>query len=205
MHSLRCKFKTVWYPSQLNVSHISSGCCISKTVCIVVGEVLVALVNALEASSVPVLLVGGNNFGSIGEHHLDKLLGHRGRVVHAGTHVDLNQPRVQLLVDHEVVTDQLTGPLFAHHVPLAALDAPDHNVLDLLLDLEPVVGPDCVCEFGHGPHALVDVALLVVLLDAVVGEVDVSVVDVVEGEVVGAKPHVALVVEPYLGRIVVLD
>ena len=86
-----------------------------------------------------------------------------------------------------------------------AFDTPDHNVLHLLLDHLPLLHAEPLRELAHLPHGLLSVVLLGVLLDAVVGEMGKSVVDVIEGVFVVGEAEVALVVEPNGWRREVLD
>ena len=86
-----------------------------------------------------------------------------------------------------------------------AFDTPDHNVLHLLLDHLPLLHAEPLRELAHLPHGLLSIVLLGVLLDAVVGEMGKSVVDVIEGVFVVGEAEVALVVEPNGWRREVLD
>lgn len=126
-------------------------------------------------------------------------------MVHAGTHVDLDDPRVQVLVDHEVVTHHFEETLLPSNRPLATLDAPHYDALHLLLDGPPSFLTDKLHKSLHFPHTLVNDCILVVLLDGVVGEVHELVIDIIEGVVVAAKPEVALLVEPDDGWVEVLN
>lgn len=168
-------------------------------------QVLVPLVDAVEQAGWLALLARVDDLGRVLQHHLHQFLGHRSRVVHAWTHVDLNQPRIQVLVNHEVVPNQLSRPLLADDMPLAALDAPDHNIFHLLLNDPPLLEAQPLRELPHLPHRLLCIVLLGVLLDAVVGQVREPVVDVVEGVLVVGEAQVALLVEPDARRREVLD
>lgn len=100
-------------------------------------------------------------------------------MVHAGTHIDFDDPGVEVFVDHEVVADHLEEALLASHGPLTTLDAPDDDALHLLLQHPPLLLPHIFHECPHLPHALLNNRILVVLLDGVVGQVHELVVDIV--------------------------
>lgn len=120
-----------------------------------------------------------DDLGSVLQHHLHQFLSHRRRVVHARTHVDLYQPRIQVLINHEVIPHQLSRPLLANHMPLATLNTPNHNILHLLLNNLPLLQPQPLRKLPHLPHRLLRIVLLRVLLDAVIGQMRKSIVDVV--------------------------
>ena len=90
-------------------------------------------------------------------------------------------------------------------MPFTALDAPDHNILHLLLNDLPLLNAQPLRELPHLPHGLLGIVLLGVLLDAVVGQMRKPVVDVVEGVLVVGEAQVALLVEPDGWRGEVLD
>lgn len=90
-------------------------------------------------------------------------------------------------------------------MPFATLNAPNHNILHLLLDDLPLLHPQPLRKLTHLPHRLLRIVLLGVLLDAVVGQMRKSVVDVIEGVLVVGEAEVALVVEPDGWRGEVLD
>lgn len=90
-------------------------------------------------------------------------------------------------------------------MPFATLNAPNHNILHLLLDDLPLLHPQPLRKLTHLPHRLLRIVLLGVLLDAVVGQMRKSVVDVIEGVLVVGEAEVALVVEPDCWRGEVLD
>lgn len=126
-------------------------------------------------------------------------------MVHAGTHVYFDDPRVQVLVDHEVVADHFEEPLFTSDTSFARLDAPHNNVLYLFLDNFPLVVPDIVTKSLHFPHSIVDDCSFVMLLDGVVGQVHKLVLDVVKAIVIGTKTEVTLFIEPNHRRVKVFD
>lgn len=126
-------------------------------------------------------------------------------MVHAGTHVDLDDPGIQVFVDHEVVADHLKEALLASDGPLTTLDTPHDDALHLLLHHPPLLLADKFHKRLHLPHTLVDHRILVVLLDGVVSQVHELVVDVVQGIIVAAETQVTLLVEPYDGRVEVFD
>lgn len=86
------------------------------------------------------------------QHHFDEFLGDWGGVVHAGTHVDFDEPGVEVFVDHKVIAYQFHRALLADDVPLAALNAPNHNILHLLLHYLPLLSAQPFCELPHLPH-----------------------------------------------------
>jgi hypothetical protein len=65
-------------------------------------------------------------------------------------------------------------------VPFAALDAPDYDILHLLLDDLPFLLAQPFSELVHIPHRFLGDMLFGVLLDGVVGQMGKSVVDIVE-------------------------
>lgn len=130
-------------------------------------------------------------------------------IVHCRTHIDLNQPRIQVLVNHEVVANQLKTVPPGRNASLTALNTPHNNISDFLLDCFPPILANVLSKLTHRPHVSWNLSLLakfmVVLLDRVIREVDISVVDVLETVELGAEPDVALFVEPYFGRVEVLN
>lgn len=90
-------------------------------------------------------------------------------------------------------------------MPFATLNAPDHNILHLLLDDLPLLHPQPLRKLTHLPHRLFRIVLLGVLLDAVVGQMRKSIVDVIEGVLIVGEAEIALVIEPDGWRGEVLD
>ena len=90
-------------------------------------------------------------------------------------------------------------------MPFTTLDAPHHDILHFLLNNLPFLRTQPLHEFTHLPHRFFSVVLLGVFLDAVVGQVRESVVDVVQRVLVIREAEVALFVEPYLWGVEVLD
>ena len=83
------------------------------------------------------LLVAGvgvvdDDFDGVLEDQLHEPFRNRGRIVHGGRAVNFDQPAVEIIVDHDVVTKQLEHLTFVRtfkHV-LHALKRIDHNRLD---------------------------------------------------------------------------
>ena len=69
----------------------------------------------------------------------------------------------------------------------------------------PSLFPHILGELSHGPHALLDIAIPIVLLDTVVGEVNVPVVDVLQRKVICAESKVTVLIKPYFGRAKILN
>ena len=126
-------------------------------------------------------------------------------MVHARTHVYLNDPGIQILIDHEIVPDHLKKPSFASHTPFASLDAPNDDIFYFLLDNFPFLNSNILAKSFHIPHAVLNGSRLVILLDGIVREMLKLIVNVVETVLVSAKPQVAFFVKPNDWRIVVLD
>jgi hypothetical protein len=169
---------------------------------------LLPAVYALEHPSVPSLTGVSNHFHCVLHYALHKSFGHCSRVIHSWRHVDLYQPRVQLVVDHEVIAHELTAVAPGRNTAFTALDAPDYDVLDALLYVAPLITPNMVSELVHGPHVAWNFSLVelrTVFLDRVVCEMDVAVVDVLQRVALSAEAHVALIVEPHLGWVKVLN
>jgi hypothetical protein len=120
-------------------------------------------------------------------NHFDEFLGDRGGVIHAWTHVDFNDPRIQVFVNHKVITDHLKKSLLACNRTLATLNAPDDDAFHLILDDLPLLSADEVNEGLHLPHALLDYRIFIVFLNGVISEMHEFIVDVVQGIVIAAK------------------
>lgn len=125
---------------------------ISNVVGVVILQILVAFINTSKPSNVLALLSRTHQLARILKHHLDQSFCHGSRVVHTRAHIDLDEPRVKILIDHEIVANQFHRPLLPNDVPLAALDAPNHDVLDLLLDRPPFLLPEPTRKLSHVPH-----------------------------------------------------
>lgn len=108
-------------------------------------------------------------------------------------------------INHEIKPHQLTEALLGRYISLATFYTPHDNVFYLLQYLIPLLLTDLLNKPPHLPYALFNRLLLVLLLDLVVREVNEPILNVVQGVVVHAKPQIALVVEVYFGRVVVLD
>lgn len=82
---------------------------------VVLLQIVLVPIDTGEQPRVLFLLLGGrgDEMAHIALHHLHELLGDWRGVVHAGTHVDLDDPRIQVLVDHEVIADHLEEALLA--------------------------------------------------------------------------------------------
>lgn len=126
-------------------------------------------------------------------------------MVHAWTHVDLNDPGVEILIYHEIIAYHLKESLFACDTSFAGFDAPNYNIFYFFLDDFPFIKSYIIAKGFHVPHAVVDNCGFVILLDGIVGEMHEFVMNVVETILVAAKTKVALFVKPDNWRIVVLD
>jgi hypothetical protein len=100
-------------------------------------------------------------------------------MVHAGTHVDLNYPGVEVLVDHEVVTYHLEEALLACNTPFTGLDAPDDDIFDFFLQYFPLICSDIVTKSLHIPHTLIDRRSFMILLNGIVCEMHEFILNVV--------------------------
>ena len=111
--------------------------------------------------------------------------------------VDLNHPRVHVLINHEVIAVNLKRERFAARVDLPA--ASSDRVLDHLLHLGYqvfvqvalyLVGVKVLLELGVAQlvAALKLTVVVKLLLDGIVGEMDISVVHVFEGVLLAACP-----------------
>ena len=119
----------------------------------------------------------------------------------------LNEPRLKVLVDDDVVSVALVAvPVRDHdrgHGLEAVHDEPGHLVEELLRGGLAARRLQEELEVLHGELAAVDVVvLLAVLLDGDVGQVDVHVVHLADGVVVldGAKPAEAVLEQVGLQR-----
>lgn len=102
-------------------------------------------------------------------------------VIHRWTHINLNEPRIKMFIDHKVVANEFTAIPPSRDIPLTAFYTPDNDVFHAFLDGGPAVLADVGCEFSHWPHVAGDLGemeLCVVFLDWIVCEMDESVVDV---------------------------
>ena len=126
-------------------------------------------------------------------------------MLHAWAHVDLDQPRVEILIDHEIITHKFTRAFLCHHMAFTTFNTPDHNVLNFLLSFQPFVRTHVFSQFLHRPHTFLNISLFVVLLHTIVCQMDMPVVNVVEREVISAKSRIALIIKPYFGRVEILD
>jgi hypothetical protein len=144
---------------------------------------------------------------SVFKHELDQALSHLGGVVHGWGGVDLNQPHIEVVVDHEIETEELEATLFTLKHVLHTLEAVDHDVLRLLFQL---VVPDLpTILFLHvslhlikAPHVAFNretnlVHTLSIFGNRVVCEMDKSVSDIVRVIVAGWEPEVGFSIEPH--------
>lgn len=100
-------------------------------------------------------------------------------MVHAGAHIDFNDPWIQVFVNHKVIANHLKKSLLASHRTLTTLDTPYDDTLHLILDGLPLLRPNKLNKSPHLPHALINHRIFVVLLNGVIGEMHEFVVDVV--------------------------
>ncbi len=126
-------------------------------------------------------------------------------MLHTWRHVDFNQPRVEVLINHEIIPYKFTVALSSINEALAASDCPYDNILNFLQNLIPIVLSNKGNKLTFFPHAFINNKIFIVLLNRVVGKVLKSVVDVVKGVIVCTKSHIAFIIEPYFGRVVVLN
>jgi hypothetical protein len=90
-------------------------------------------------------------------------------------------------------------------MPFTTFDTPHHDVLHFLLNYLPFLNTQPLHKFTHFPHRFLSVVLLGMFLNAVIGKMRESVVDVVEGILVVRKTKVTFLVKPYFRGIEVLD
>ena len=126
-------------------------------------------------------------------------------MVHAGTHVDLDYPRVEVFVYHEVVPHHLEEALFTCHTPLTGFDAPDYYIFYLFLNIFPVLRANELAECLHVPHGVINNGCFMIFLNRVVGEVHELVVNVIEAELITTKSDITFFIEPYHRRVVVFN
>jgi hypothetical protein len=80
-------------------------------------KVILVSIDAGKKTSILLLLLGGgcDDVAHVALDHFDQFLGDRSGVVHAGTHVDLDDPWIQVFIDHEVVAYHFEKSLLARH------------------------------------------------------------------------------------------
>lgn len=128
----------------------------SDFVFIEIFEILIAFINAFKEPDLSGLFIVSNDFGSVLKDHFYKSFSHRGRVLHAWRHVNLDEPRVVILVYHKIIPDKLNVALSAIKEAFARLDGPHYYVPHLLLNLLPLVISEELNQLGLSPHALVE-------------------------------------------------
>jgi hypothetical protein len=150
-------------------------------------------------------LARSDDVAHISLHHFDQFFCDWGGVVHAGAHIDLDDPRVQILVDHEIVAHHFEKTLFTGHTPFAAFYTPDYNTFHFVLNYLPFLESDVVDKSLHFPHTLIDNCIFVVFLDGVVGQMHKFVVNVIKRILIATKTKVAFFIEPYNWRVEIFD
>lgn len=145
------------------------------------------------------------DFDGVFEHGGDDIVEYVAAGLKAGVGVDFYEPGMQFLVDHEVIPEDLKGVLLAA-VP-EVIGRPDGNShqlphcrQDVSKKVNSLVGLEELQVFLEGLEGdLVAVLILAVLccllLDCVVGEVDVLVAAVLEAELEAGGSDVACRVE----------
>ena len=167
-------------------------------------HILLPSVNTLEQPDFICLLCCGYQFCRVLQYHLHKLFCHRSWVLHAGWHVNLNQPRVQVFINHEIIPNKFTISLSSICEPFATLYRPHNNVLNLFNDFVPCLFANKGNELTLFPHTFVNDQILIVLLDGVVSQVLEPIVNVVKGVIISTEPDVTFVIKPDFGWIVIL-
>lgn len=90
-------------------------------------------------------------------------------MVHSGTHVDLDNPRVQVLIYHEIIANHLKKPFFSSNTSLASFDTPDNDIFDFFLNIFPIFSSYKLTESFHVPHGIIDGGIFMMFLNGVVG------------------------------------
>lgn len=124
---------------------------------------------------------------------------------HTRTHIDLNKPRIIVLIDHKIIPNHLTSALPPTHTSLTSPYTPHNNIIQPISEDLPSIPSNILNKIVNFPHTLFNIALFVVLLDTVVGEVDVTIVDVIERKIICAETDVTILVHPDFGRAEILD
>lgn len=177
----------------------------SEFVLVKLFDILIAFVNAFEQTHFVSFFSWSYNFCRILKHHFNQFLRHRSWVFHARRHIDFNQPRIQVLVNHKIIPNKFTISLSSHNETLTTLDGPNNYVFHFLDDFVPTLLSYKVDELRLFPHAFVHDKVFVVLLNRVVSQMLEPVTDVIKRVVIGTEPDVTLVIEPYFGWIVILN
>ena len=147
------------------------------------------------------------------QDHFDQSSGDWGRVVHRRAAVDLDQPGLQPVVDHEIIPNQFERVPSAIYLILSAdygcnddFLHPGNDFFELAFSSLQL---DILLQLLHAPHRLVlqllQVDLGVVLLDGVVGQVRELVAQFKRVVFLQAEAEVELGIEPDARRVVVLD
>lgn len=149
-----------------------------------------------------------DDFGQVGQDHVDQSLRSRRALLHRGTGINLNEPNPQILINHEVVPEELEAVLAVVDLVLNC----HQGCFDVFLDLWPylvLVGIlaeliiEVVGEFLTAPHVAFDLIVLELgklLLHRVVGQMILSGV-CLRIILLYAKTNVAFVVAPYCERV----
>ena len=126
-------------------------------------------------------------------------------MVHARTHVDLNDPWIQVFIYHEIIAYHLKEAFLASDTTLTRFNAPNNDIFDFLLNSFPVLRSHKFTKGFHVPHSVIDSGTFMIFLNRVVGEMHELVMNVVKTELITAEPDITLLVKPYHRRIVVLN
>lgn len=138
-------------------------------------------------------------------HHFYQLFTHRSWMVHTRTHVDLYNPRIQILINHKIIPNHLEKTSLPSNTPFTSLDTPYNNILNFLLNNSPFLLPNILTKSFHIPHSVIKHSCFMVLLDWVVSQMHKFVMNIVKTIIITTKSKVALFIEPDYRRIVVLN
>lgn len=139
------------------------------------------------------------------QQHLHQLLCDWRAAVHAWTHVNLNQPRIEILIYHKIKTHQLKRTLFWSHIVLTAFNTPDYNILNLLFYFGPIFLPDMLSESSHLPHTILNLAFLVMFLYRIICQMNKPILNIIQWKIIHTESEIAFVIKIYLGRTVILN
>ena len=135
--------------------------------------------------------------------HFDQFFGDWSWVIHAWAHIDLDDPRVKILIYHEIITNHLKKSFFASDTPLTSFNTPNYNIFNLFLYDLPFILSNKLAKSLHIPHGIFDSGSFMMFLDGVVGKVHEFIVNIVQIKLVTAKSDIALLIKPYNWRVVI--
>ena len=126
-------------------------------------------------------------------------------MIHTWTHVYLNDPRIQVLVDHKVIANHLKESSFASNTTFTSLDTPNNNIFNFFLNNFPLFFSNKLTKSLHIPHTLINNSSFMIFLNRIIRQMHKFIMNIVKTIVITTKSKITLLIKPYYRRIVILD